>query len=566
MFKETNHNIQRNLFSDASLNLSGRASKLYDDPKAWHNQFYELVTSKVDETVFQPLYKTGNMGAPTKGLCRLVAMMVYKEGCGCSDAELEQRVDLDLQLRRALGLFSLDEQAPSIDGYYLFRRRLVEHEQRTGEDLFAKCFVQLTGSQVKKFKISGKAVRMDSKLIGSNIAWYSRYELVHRTLVKSVSREAAAKLKEPLRTKVLDLLDENAKNTVYVSSTGEIESKFEAMGRVIHGILAAWKLQSGLLHKVFHQQYDLVKDKDQDGKPRGPKYARPKDKEDIKAASVQNPNDPEAEYRKKSDQQVKGYSTNITETTAEEGKPSLIVDVQVEGATTADNSYVQGAIENAQAVTGNEVDTLYCDGAYQSPDNRQYAEANGIEIVTSGIQGQSGRYELSLDQAGNLTVIDKQTGQIVAAEKRGERWRIKVEGKKNPYRYFSTEQIQREAERQRLKAYPKEKLNRRNNVEASIFQYSFHTRNNKTRYRGLAKHRMQARSRSMWINLRRLMIFQLSALQCAFLAVLSLLARSWAALGQFGHPGPAFGSKLISTAIETLFAPWRMSNPKFATC
>lgn len=27
-----------------------------------------------------------------------------------------------------------------------------------------------------------KQVRMESKLLGSNIAWYSRYELIHETL------------------------------------------------------------------------------------------------------------------------------------------------------------------------------------------------------------------------------------------------------------------------------------------------------------------------------------------------------------------------------------------------
>ncbi len=72
MFKVTGHNKQLNLFGNVSMNLTGRASRKYDDPDAWHNQFYELVTSKVDESVFRPLFKDGNMGAPTKGLCRLV--------------------------------------------------------------------------------------------------------------------------------------------------------------------------------------------------------------------------------------------------------------------------------------------------------------------------------------------------------------------------------------------------------------------------------------------------------------------------------------------------------------
>ena len=46
-----------------------------------------------------------------------------------------------------------------------------------------------------------------------------------------------------------------------------------------------------------------------------------------------------------------------------------------------------------------------------------------------------------------------------------------------------------------------------------MFQYSFHTRNGKTRYRGLLKHRMQVYARCMWMNLRRVVIFQLSAFQ-----------------------------------------------------
>ena len=57
-----------------------------------------------------------------------------------------------------------------------------------------------------------------------------------------------------------------------------------------------------------------------------------KDKKDIKASSVQNPNDPDADYRSKNVKKNKGYNTNLTETTDEEDKPSLIIGVQVESA------------------------------------------------------------------------------------------------------------------------------------------------------------------------------------------------------------------------------------------
>lgn len=47
----------------------------------------------------------------------------------------------------------------------------------------------------------------------------------------------------------------------------------------------------------------------------------------------------------------------------------------------------------------------------------------------------------------------------------------------------------------------------RNNVEVTMFQYCFHTRNNKTRYRTKIKHTLQAIARCAWINMRRLFLY-----------------------------------------------------------
>ena len=52
-----------------------------------------------------------------------------------------------------------------------------------------------------------------------------------------------------------------------------------------------------------------------------------------------------------------------------------------------------------------------------------------------------------------------------------------------------------------------------------MFQYGFHTRNGKTRYRGLLKHRMHAYSRCMWMNLRRVVIFRISTFQKSIFAL-----------------------------------------------
>ena len=94
-----------------------------------------------------------------------------------------------------------------------------------------------------------------------------------------------------------------------------------------------------------------------------------RDKKKISANSLQSPYDKDASFRNKHDQKVSGYVTNITET-VEEGKPSIITSVQTETATKADCHMLQEAVANSEKVTGTQVETVYADGAYQSPENR----------------------------------------------------------------------------------------------------------------------------------------------------------------------------------------------------
>ena len=115
MFKKTSTTPQLDMFSDPSLQLGKRASKKYQDPKAWHNQFFSMVTSKIDEDIFKPLFKEGNMGAPNASVRIIVAMSILKEGFGCSDEELFEKCEFDLLTRRALGLVNLDDKLPSLD-------------------------------------------------------------------------------------------------------------------------------------------------------------------------------------------------------------------------------------------------------------------------------------------------------------------------------------------------------------------------------------------------------------------------------------------------------------------
>lgn len=530
MFKKTDPNPQLDIFAAPIMHLGSRASNKYSDPQAWHNQFYSLVTTKIDEEIFKPLFPEGKKsGRPNASIRVLVGMSILKEGYGCSDEDLFEKCEFDLLTRKALGVELLTDVTPSIDTYYLFRRRICEYEQKHSVDLMQKCFEQVAGEQVCMLKISGKCVRMDSKLIGSNIACQSRYELIHTTLVKFLKANSFSNLSSEQQGMAKSYLDEDSSKTVYRSDADTLQNRLVQIGGFIMEILAVYPDTAsvhGLLKRLFEEQYVI-----EDGK------AVLRDKKTVKADSLQNPNDPDASFRNKHGQKVQGYVTNITET-LEEDKPSIITSVQVETAVFADCHFLQDAVANSERVTGSVIESLYADGAYQSPENRKFAKSHdNMHLKTGKMQGGC-RWELIPHDEDGLTVREIATGNtyeaVKAVTKQGtrKRWRIPWNNKTG-WRYFEDKDIAAYLLRKQTESLPSGERHKRNNVEAAMFQYSFHTRNGKTRYRSLLKHRIHAYCRCMWMNLRRIVIFQISTFQRPIFAFYESFREAFCRLDMF---------------------------------
>ena len=298
-------------------------------------------------------------------------------------------------------------------------------------------FEQFTGNQVRLLKISGKCVRMDSKLIGSNIARQSRYELIHTTLVKFLKTCTLSDLTPEKEELAKEYLKEDSSKTVYRSDSDTLQGNLARIGNFIMEMLATFPATSpahDLLQRLFDEQYAV-----KDGK------VVLRDKKELKADSLQNPNDPDATYRAKNEQKVQGYVTNITET-VEEGKPSIITSVQVETAVFADCHFLQEAVENSERVTNSTIEDLYADGAYQSPDNREFAKNhNAMQLKTGKIQGGC-RWELIPHDEEGLTIREIATGNTYEAVKAvtiqgsRKRWRIPWNNKTG-WRYFEDKDI-----------------------------------------------------------------------------------------------------------------------------
>ncbi len=512
MFKKSNKEPQLDAFASVPMMLESSALKQYSDQGHWHNQFHDQVVMRIDETIFSILFNN-TTGAPNSPIRTLVGMMILKESFVWSDSQLFEHCRFNLLVRSALGLFNMNDPLPVESTYYLLRKRIYDHQKQTGEDLMGKAFAQITSEQIKEFDVNGRSIRMDSKLIGSNIALFSRYEIIHQTLCmffKTLDNVEKSTLSLADLEQLEKLATEEPLKTIYRSTREEVRSRLQPIGIISYKLLTLFgNLQNEsflLLRRVFNEQYKVSEDQ----------QIELRLKEEISSSSVQSPHDPDSAYRNKGDQKVKGFSVNITETCSEEGL-NLITNVLVEKANIPDTAFVEPAIQATIEVTGQIVEKAYADGAYQSPANDKCCE--NIDMVFTGIQGAESRYDLKMTPKG-LQVTDIKTGECIQAvlvrkqeNSKEDRWRI---GTPNGYYYFGQQAIRTSTMRREMKGRSLEELHKRNNVEASIFQLGFPLRNNKSKYRGQIKQKMWACCRCLWINFVRILNFTKQLCQRTF--------------------------------------------------
>ena len=333
---------------------------------------------------------------------------------------------------------------------------------------------------------------------------FTRYQIIHQTLCmffESLDKDAKSSLSGKERELLEKLSTEESLKTVYRSTREELRQRLQPIGILIYRLLKLFgNLQTEsfeLLQRVFDEQFKVLEDQQIELRP----------KEEISSSSVQSPHDPDSAYRNKGDQQVKGYSVNITETCSEDNL-NLITNVMVEKANTPDTTFVESAIQATIEVTGQAVEQVYADGAYQSPSNDDCCE--NIDMVFTGIQGAEPKYDLEMATEG-LLATDVKTGETYKAvlvkkqkNSKEDKWRIKTP---TGYYYFGQQAIRASNMRRQMKNRPLEELHKRNNVEATIFQISIPLRNNKSKYRGLIKQKMWTYCRCLWINLIRILNF-----------------------------------------------------------
>ncbi len=502
MFRASPDSSQSDLFSYVEQFLGKREQEKLDDPDAWQNVFLDQVTKRIHEERFRVLFDEEN-GRPNAPIRLLVGMLILKEGFGWSDERLFEAIHFDLLVRRALGLLNLTDPVPVESTYYLFKQRLYGYQVESGVNLLHEVFQELTRDQAKRLGVVGEKLRMDSTLLDSNLATCTRLQLIVMCLQefwKSLTDEQKECLDEADRARLDQLCAKRASQHIYALDEASKQAWLESFGELLLRLHQRYDSQSSprydLIERLLLEQYQI------DGEGEEQRIVL-KATQEISADSLQSPHDEDAAYRKKNDQTVRGYSANVTETCEED--LNLILDVQVEPATTADNTYVQDAVENSEKVVDGPAREISADGAYYSEENERYAREQDKDIHYTGFPGKPGRYDYERTDDG-VVVTDRESGERQTAEeyKQG-RYRFRADGK---WRYIKDKDIDAAACRRRTENLPRELFNRRCNVEATIFQLCYHTRKKKLKYRGKLRVQLWAVCRAAWINMRRIATYQ----------------------------------------------------------
>jgi hypothetical protein len=241
-----------------------------------------------------------------------------------------------------------------------------------------------------------------------------------------------------------------------------------------------------MFERVFSEHY-LVEEK----------AVKIKLEKELSASSLQSPDDLEATYREKNKKQYKGYVANLTETCDPANDLQLVTKIQVAENSVDDAKLMEAALPNLKERT--ELETLFTDGGYGSPDADQIMQDNKIEQIQSAIRGRVpsseklnlADFELKQTETGKPTQITCPQGQTVAVhpsnQKKGFVAHFEEQvcqacpflqkcptqkGKRDPrfHLRFSQQQVYMSQRRRRSMIHQQEGRNLRAAVEATVRQ------------------------------------------------------------------------------------------------
>jgi len=485
MFKK-NTNHEQLTFSNDVENLP---DMIKDNLKSsWAETFYSDYFSKIDESVFTPLY-SDKKSRPNVPVNVLLGLETIKSGFGWSDKVLYDNFLFNMKIRYALGLHNMDECYFAIRTLYNFRANVQKYEQDNNVDLIKKAFEKITDKQIEDLQIKTGTQRMDSTLVQSNIQNMGRLQLVvecilnlykvisdeeknnHTSLFEQYVKENSLRFCYRVKSK---------NSLIYLKQAGKDIEQILFHLKEVYSDNDAYKQ----LDRVFSEHFEVQEEE-----------IEPVKVEELKGCNLQSPHDPEATYRKKGKDKAKGFVSNITETCDSENDVQLITNVSTESNVTDDQDLY--ANDTKEIKDRMKVEEIYTDGGYEGEKAETVSKECNVDHKATAIKGKQSSddekitiddFEIERNENGELAEIkcpNEKNGTIENGRKPGRKIVVfdkshcnncpfaskcsTVESKRKPKRVlrFSDREAVVSERRKRIKEMGKEK-NIRAAVESTV--------------------------------------------------------------------------------------------------
>lgn len=212
--------------------------------KSWSDQFYENITTCINEGVFGEVTENANLSA-NNAIRVLVGMLILKEAFDYSDLELFNKLNTDSDIQNALGLNGI----VSRHAYNSFCLHLYKHEKLYGRNLITECFIGLSGKRCVRLFISGKEVIVDSVTVFTHVAHKIIYDLMIKALEKCVHNRKND-LEGFLNRRVKDVLQVGASSVTYNAKANDMEVRLLNLGKLSYEVLRRYNIKPGTSNQL----------------------------------------------------------------------------------------------------------------------------------------------------------------------------------------------------------------------------------------------------------------------------------------------------------------------------
>ena len=513
MFRSNEAHLQQDLLSLEHV-LPPAARRRLEESK--EHAFYELLFCRIPEDLFADLYSANPASRPNAPINVLVGALLLQHMNNWTFEELFDRLAFDLKTRIALGCWTLDVDLFCPATLFNFQRRFRDHMVRAGVNKFELLFDRFTQEDLARIDLKTTIQRSDSTQIGSFIREYTRIELVVEVLLRMwrvLSEQDQALYQE----RFAPYVSQSSGQFLHRLRSSDLGGTLESLAG-----LYAWMVDTlgtgygsceiyGIVRRVFEEQFTRSAEK-----------IAVRASSDISSASLQSPDDPEATYRHKSDENHHGYVLHATESAHPDNPLQIVVDLALATNNQDDAAILHERLPAMQAKTPGLVE-LHTDATYGSTRNDQLMAERNIDHVQTAFRGRispaplhitalpDGRFEVRC--AAGHVVASQMTRMRQKAEFQAE-WCAHCplaavcpantrSGGGKTY-YFDQTNVLRQARRDRLLNLPPDRLQLRANIEATMQEFKTPTRNGKLRTRGRAAATQHVFLRAITINFGRI--------------------------------------------------------------